>query len=183
MFALIENGAVKQYPYSLFEIRQANPNTSFPPQVSDATMAEYGAQRVYFATQPVFDEKTQALVEGAPVFSTQDNRWTQTWTVRQKTAEELEAQVQALQNSIVDATQLRLDTFAQTRNYSGILSASTYATSNVARFQAEGEYCVNQRDATWAKLYQILAEVQAGTRPMPTGYADIEAELPVLVWP
>lgn len=95
MFALIENGTVKQYPYSLFDIRQANPNTSFPPQVSDATMAEYGAQRVYFSTQPAFNELTQVLVEGTPVFSTQDKRWTQTWTVRQKTADELAAQNQA----------------------------------------------------------------------------------------
>jgi hypothetical protein len=36
---------------------------------------------------------------------------------------------------------------------------------------------------TWARLYELLAEVQAGTRPMPTGFADIEPELPPLVWP
>jgi hypothetical protein len=29
----------------------------------------------------------------------------------------------------------------------------------------------------------LLAEVQAGTRPMPSGFADIEPELPPLVWP
>ncbi len=88
-----------------------------------------------------------------------------------------------VQAAIVVATQRRLDDFARTRNYDGILSLCTYATSTNAKFQAEGQYGVEARDATWAKLYEILAEVEAGTRPVPTGYAEIEPELPALVWP
>lgn len=88
-----------------------------------------------------------------------------------------------LQQSIVAATQLRLDTFFQTRNYDGVLSACTYATSAVPKFAAEGQYAVQARDATWAALYTILAEVEAGTRPVPSGYADIEQDLPALAWP
>jgi len=84
---------------------------------------------------------------------------------------------------IVAQTQIRLDTFARTRNYDGILSACTYATSTVPKFAAEGQYCVEARDVTWATCYQIMADVQEGTRPMPSGYANIEGELPVLVWP
>lgn len=80
-------------------------------------------------------------------------------------------------------TQKRLDDFARTRNYDNILSACTYATSTVPKFRQEGQYCVNARDNTWATLYTILAEVQAGTRPMPSGYEDIEPLLPVLEWP
>jgi hypothetical protein len=90
---------------------------------------------------------------------------------------------QEVEAEIVTGTQARLDSFARTRNYDSILSACTYATSSVPRFKTEGQYCVDARDATWAKLYEILAEVQTGTRPVPTGYADVEAELPVLVWP
>lgn len=87
-----------------------------------------------------------------------------------------------IKQEITDATTARLNTFAQTRNYDSILSACTYATSSVTQFAKEGQYCVNMRDATWGKLYQIMQEVEAGTRPIPTGYADIEAELPVLDW-
>lgn len=88
-----------------------------------------------------------------------------------------------LQSEIVAATQQRLDDFARTRGYDGILSLCTYATSTVPKFAAEGQYGVEARDATWAKLYEILAEVEAGTRPMPSGYADIEPLLPPLEWP
>ena len=78
--------------------------------------------------------------------------------------------------------QQHLDTFAQTRNYDGIMSACTYATSTVPKFASEGQYAVEVRDATWAKCYEILAAVEAGSRPMPT-LDELLAELPVLAWP
>lgn len=78
--------------------------------------------------------------------------------------------------------QKRLDDFARTRNYDGILSAATYATSSVPKFAAEGQYAVEARDATWAKGYEILAAVEAGTRAAPT-LDELAAELPALAWP
>ena len=63
------------------------------------------------------------------------------------------------------------------------MSACSYATSTVPKFQAEGQYCVQARDATWAALYAILAQVETGERPLPAGYAELEAELPILAWP
>ena len=82
----------------------------------------------------------------------------------------------------VDRTQTRLDSWAHAKNYDGILSAGTYATSSIPQFKAEGQLAVDKRDATWAALYAILAEVQAETRPMPKSFSDIEGELPVLEW-
>lgn len=90
---------------------------------------------------------------------------------------------QALIDSIVTRTQARLDAFAGTRGYDSCMSACTYATSPTPKFATEGQYCVTQRDATWATLYAILDEVEAGIRPAPTGYADIEPDLPALIWP
>jgi hypothetical protein len=84
---------------------------------------------------------------------------------------------------ISNKTQLRLDNFAKTRKYDGILSAATYANSGNPKFRIEGQYCVDIRDSTWATLYQILADVMGALRPMPSGYDEIEPELPVLVWP
>ncbi len=110
---------------------------------------------------------------------TYDNFVAQARALYEKKAHENAVRVQA---SIMAATQARLDDFARTRNYDGILSLCTYATSTNPTFAKEGQYGVNMRDATWAKLYEMLAEVEAGIRPVPTGYVDIEAELPVLDW-
>lgn len=87
-----------------------------------------------------------------------------------------------LQQNFAALIQQRLDDFARTCNYDNILSACTYATSLVTKFKNEGKTCVNLRDSTWAAAYDILAQVEAGTRPMPTSLADIEADLPALVW-
>ncbi len=81
-----------------------------------------------------------------------------------------------------DQIQNRLDNFAATRGYDGILSACTYATSPTPKFATEGQYCIVQRDATWAEAYTILDEVLSGIRPMPT-LEELFAELPDLTWP
>ena len=91
--------------------------------------------------------------------------------------------LQQLEAQFTASIQQRLDDFARQRNYDGILSACTYATSTAAKFKAEGQACVNLRGATWVAAYDILGKVQAGKRPMPTSLDDIEADLPALVWP
>lgn len=98
-------------------------------------------------------------------------------------AEEQAQAAQAFQAAVVTATQARLDAFAHTRNYDGILSACTYATSSVPRFAADGQTAVDLRDATWATLYTLMGEVQAGTRPMPGTADEVLALLPELTWP
>jgi hypothetical protein len=86
MHALIENGAVAQYPYGLGQLKAAYPNTSFPAQANDEMLASYGVQRVFFSTPPELTD-TQVLEEGTPVFA--DDRWTQVWAVRDMTTEEV----------------------------------------------------------------------------------------------
>lgn len=85
--------------------------------------------------------------------------------------------------SLTAQIQKRLDDFAKTRNYDGILSACTYATDPNPIFAAEGQYCVNKRSETWAIGYTLMAEVLSGQRPVPTSISDIESELPALTWP
>lgn len=108
-------------------------------------------------------------------------------TSTERTPEDIAARqaekVEQIKQAIVQATQQRLDSFAQTRGYDGILSACTYAASSVPKFAAEGVYAVGARDATWAALYGVMADVQAGNTPMPASFADIEPLLPVLSWP
>lgn len=163
------------------EIRLARPNTSFPSVMTEDNIAYAGFLPVIFTAKPPFNRITEVVEEAAP--AEVNGVWTQQWTVRIATAPEQAQAKTVLQQEIVDATQQRLDDFAKTRQYDGILSACTYSTSPTLKFQAEGQYCVEQRDATWAKLYEMLAEVEAGTRPIPQSFADVEPELPALVWP
>lgn len=163
------------------DIRAANSGTSFPDLMVEQNVLDIGWFPVAATNAPSCNRITEVVEEAAPAMV--NGVWTQQWTVRSATASEQVQAKAALQQEIVQATQQRLDDFAKTRQYDGILSACTYSTSPTQKFQAEGQYCVSQRDATWAKLHEMLAEIEAGTRPVPQGFADIEPELPALVWP
>jgi hypothetical protein len=86
-------------------------------------------------------------------------------------------------NDLENDTQQRLDNFAATKGYKDIFSACTYATSANLQYKSDADYCLLSRDATWEQLYLIFAEIEQGTRPMPTDYDQIAVDLPVLAWP
>jgi hypothetical protein len=90
--------------------------------------------------------------------------------------------IERIQQLILERVQTKLDNFAATRGYSGILSACSYVGSTNPKFKAEADQCIILRDATWAALYTYLANITAGTEPLPYKYQLVEAKLPELAW-
>lgn len=176
------NTVTLQYPVSEIEIRSLHPNTSFPIPFSPPE--EYAL--VFPIPQPTFNQVTEFVREIIPQ-QVESGNWEQRWEVVNldpdiAAANQLAEQAR-IKNEIVFNTQKRLDLFAQTRNYDDIKSASDYAGCSVPKFSQEGTYCRDARAETWNVLYQVLAEVEQGTRPMPQGFQDIEPLLPQLQWP
>jgi hypothetical protein len=169
-----------KYPYTTRELKRNNPNTSFPSEIPNDLLAEYNVYPVTAHPQPEVDY-TEVVVEQPPELI--NGTWHQAWTVRPATEEEIAGYFNGKKQEILQRVQQRLDQFARTRNYDGIMSLATYANSTITKFQTEGQYGVELRDQTWATCYQILAEVEAGTRPIPETYEEIEPELPPTVWP
>jgi len=172
MYAQVINGAIERINIQL-------------PTVINGTTIPQGADGLeafdlypITGSEPAYDPATQRMQ--GPTYQVNGDVVERIYTVEPIPAEEIANRIKA---EITTAVQARLDDFAKTRGYDGILSACTYATSGVPKFAAEGQACVDGRDATWATLYTIMESVSAGTRPMPSGYADVEADLPVLVWP
>lgn len=181
IYVLAPGGVVQKYPYNAVDLRTDNPGTSFPAEPTDAMLAEWSVFPVTTTTPPAYDTTTQKLTEELPADI--GGTWTQVWAVYPLTNEELVATRLQIWAGIEEQVQTRLDDFAKTRFYNDILSACSYATSTNQKYASEGQYCMTARDQTWDALFAIQAEVVAGTRPMPASYADIEAELPALVWP
>jgi hypothetical protein len=90
--------------------------------------------------------------------------------------------IEEITERYTEAVQDRLDAFARTQGYDGILSACTYVTSSVLKFRLEAEYCVVARDTTWTKCYEVMGAVLAGEQDTPTLEELLEA-LPKLEWP
>ena len=74
---------------------------------------------------------------------------------------------ETVRQELETAVQNMLDNAAKAKGYDSILSACTYA-AYPNQFQAEGQEFVAWRGAVWAKCYEILGEVEVGTRPVPT---------------
>lgn len=66
MFAKITNGAVDKFPYTVGQLRHDNPNTSFPKQISETIMLNYGMVPVSEVPAPEFDPLTH-FAEWGPV--------------------------------------------------------------------------------------------------------------------
>ena len=85
-----------------------------------------------------------------------------------------------IQKQLTDAVQHVLDAKARELLYDNCLSVCSYVETGVAKFDAEGRAFRAWRSAVWAKGYEILAQVQAGQRAIPTE-EQLIAELPNLV--
>lgn len=145
-------------------------------KVIAASEAPYPASVVEFYQQQGCTVTTGAYERGY------DGQLYRAGEAPQKSPEEQQAEAQAaMQAEFTDAIQQRLDAFAQERGYDNIMSACSYFGSANPRFKAEADRAIALRDATWAKCYEILDDVLAGKRPIPTE-EELFAELPKLEW-
>lgn len=94
MHVLAPNQVVEQFPYSVEELKKANPQTSFPKLISVELLAEYGVFHVV-STGAQHDPDTQVAEQAGCVYNSDKQRWETGWTVRDKTAEELQAEADA----------------------------------------------------------------------------------------
>jgi hypothetical protein len=90
MYALITNGSVANYPYSIEQLRTDNRNVSFPQVLSDDVLNQFGVVTVATQMQPDYDPHTQRI-ETANTPTLIDGKWTIVKTVVNKTAEQIEA--------------------------------------------------------------------------------------------
>ena len=145
----------------------------------DETLLGYGWYPYTLVPPPTYNTMTERLVQdyildGAVVVTS--------WQIVPLTAEEQAERAAQIIQTLGQTVKAHLDAVVQSRDYDSIVSACTYATSAVPSYQADGQACVNWRDSVWPYVYQVLADVQAGNRAIPTAEALI-AELPELVWP
>ena len=87
-------GGQTTYPYSIGQLRNDNPNVSFPKSVPDATLAAYGVYSVTVLDAPAYDVNKQRIEQDAQ--PTESNgQWELRWSVIDFTAEELAAKAAA----------------------------------------------------------------------------------------
>lgn len=174
-----------QIEESIDQIREKYPTASIP---DDADLTFIGYHKVYIHDPvPSYDPLTQGIFSNVQPYPIPGgNRYVKSFAVydlpSEQIAANLQANAEALKKSFADSAQYLLDEFARTKGYDNILSVCTYVSSPIAKFAEEGQRAVNLRSAMWQKLFDILDEVESGSRPVPTSFDQIKDELPVLTW-
>jgi hypothetical protein len=82
-----------------------------------------------------------------------------------------------IKNQFSVAVDSYLNAVAQEKSYYSILSACSYAGAP-NYFQEESQAFITWRGAVWSTAFSILADVEAGTRAVPTK-EELIAELPI----
>lgn len=94
MLVKIINNAVDTFPYSVKQLKQDNPNTSFPKLPSDLDLSEYSVYKVTISTKPSEAHNEKAVSNDAPTLI--EGVWTLGWTVRDLTADEIASEAEAV---------------------------------------------------------------------------------------
>jgi hypothetical protein len=127
--------------YSISQLYRDNPQVSFPQEIPDATLAEFGVYPLRATTQSTYNTATERVEEGTPV--QQDGEWVQVWNVVSLTAEETQQRNDAKADSI--------------RNERGELLVASDWT------QVDDSPLTNIKKAEWASYRQALRDVTAQT--------------------
>jgi len=87
MYIKINNGVVEKYPYTISDLINDYPNTSFPDKLSKSLLNELNLSEIVLTPQPEITFK-QNIIEGTPV--NENEVWKQTWIISDKPTEEIE---------------------------------------------------------------------------------------------
>lgn len=87
-----------------------------------------------------------------------------------------------IQKMLTDGVQSYMDTKVRERNYDNVHTCvGTYLYSPIDKFRIEAEHVKDWVSYVWEKCYEMLAEVKAGKREIPS-LEEVINELPILDW-
>jgi|SaaInlV_100m_DNA_5_1039725.scaffolds.fasta_scaffold09024_3 hypothetical protein len=152
MYAKIENGSVLKYPYTISELRQDNPNTSFPKKgLTTETLESFGVYEVSVPDTPDYNDRTHRLQQLDPEL--ENGTWVSKWGVVEKTADEVAEYYAAVSSS--------------RRMYRDNLLAETdwWASSDLTMTAEQTAYRQALRDITSHANWPHLGEADWPTKP------------------
>ena len=89
MYAKIKDGSVEKYPYSISDLKQDNPNVSFPKVLDSTVLNSFGMYEVVTDSKPTYNIVTQVInKKSTPELVSEV--WTLKWEIKDKSQEEID---------------------------------------------------------------------------------------------
>ena len=179
------NTQTNQYPVSEQDIRNLNPNTSFPiPFIPPENYAW-----VFPAPQPVFDPMTQGVREQAPVFTAKGN-WEQSWEIIELDPETIAANQakKAEQDAKMVADKIESLWQAADKYVTGYISGVAIGILTIGVLQGKPKCMVvsNWSNQVWSEYYTRKAAITVDSPldldfssfgPIPYTIPELQAEV------
>ena len=106
MYVLAPNQTVETFPYSIGALRRDNPNTSFPANPTEQTLAEWNVFPVIDKPAPDYNPSTQNCNQINPTLK--GSTWEMTWTVTPATPEQIAERTAAKKTEVRQQRNQRL---------------------------------------------------------------------------
>jgi hypothetical protein len=106
MYVKLTNGKINRFPYTIENLRRDNKTVSFPKNISDSVLADYGVYRVKESDIPNVDSKTHRHMQDIKLV---DGEWTVVWEVIELDLQQAENNVKGYRDNLLkssDWTQL-----------------------------------------------------------------------------
>ena len=80
MYVKASNQVVERFPYTIGDFKKDYPNTSFPKEINDTQLSEWGVERVTLAPMIDVPAGKVAVQNSKPDY--EEGKWVLNWTVR-----------------------------------------------------------------------------------------------------
>ncbi len=178
MYALVKNGEVAKYPCTIQDLKNDNPNTSFPLFPKENVLNAFDVFVVDATEKPNHNILTEEVDELYPSFI--NNRLTQQWSIRNATPEEIVVKKERIMSEYENALANLFNSKAKEKNYDNYITCSLRAGYS-GPYQQEGIAFAQWMDNCNFTGYQILNDVESGIRTIPS-IPDFLAEMPTFDW-
>jgi hypothetical protein len=110
---------VIEYPYSIEKLRSDNPGTSFPVEMSDSELSQWGVYPVTEEPAPTINEATEQAEQAAPALI--NDSWQVEWVISEASGEEQEQRTtkKASEIRFIRNQALKGSDFTQLLDYAG----------------------------------------------------------------
>jgi hypothetical protein len=98
MYIKIFDSHRNKFPYSMVDLQNDNPDTSFPEPKSEELLANFGVYKVVGVPVPVLDNKTHKHSQDVQNIN---GTWTQVWTVQKLPEVEAAANIRAHRDGLL----------------------------------------------------------------------------------
>ena len=147
-----DNNEVIKFPYHISDLKQDNPNTSFPKEPSDELLSSFNMYPVTVEDVPEYDIKLQNLSQD-DVPTLVGGSWSLGWQVEEKTSSEVETYA----NRVAINNRSKRDLL--------LLETDWWASSDLTMTAEQTAYRQALRDITSHANWPYLGEDDWPTKP------------------